>query len=1030
MSLLSAEFLAPFCSRPKNAGFLFDVTYLRTYSRFLEDKKRRERWNETVERVTNYNVGLYQGPKSKKELIKEAELMYDKVYNLEVYPAGRALFVGGTKSSEKWPESCFNCCGLVMDRLEAFCDLFHLLMLGCGVGFRILKEDIEKLPKLNPNFKIKHLEYNTLYPKNSKDETIVNYDWDFRNIKIGDSKEGWTQALREFFNILLKPGYQTILFDYDFIRPSGSRINGFGGRAPGHEGLKEMFSLITEVIKECNGELTPTAVMDINNIIAKNVLVGGVRRSSQIALGSPDDYEFIDAKVDYKKKGKKWRNMSNNSIVFTEKPTKEKVAEILERIKTSWEPGFLNYGKTTHDRRDYFAVINPCISSDTWILTDKGPRQVRDLLGIPFYALVNGEKHYSPVGFWKTGNKKLFKLKTDLNMELNLTEDHKVLTSRGWIEAKNLNTEDSIFINKNINPESWIGEGTFKEGWILGNLIGDGNFGSGIEGQLRYWGETREIMAEQALAFVNSELKTRTKLKIVKRDVPSCNYLQISSREIGRLAERFGIVKGNKVTITPQIEKASFEFYKGFLQGVFDADGSPQGGKNKGFSVRLSQSNLPFLKGVQRMLIRMGIVSKVYDTRKAAGFTLLPDSKRNLKSYPTKAFHELIISRDNMIRFKDLINFSEPNRKERLENYILSLVKSPYKGLWMTKFKSLEYIGKEDVYDCHVENINRFDANGLIIHNCGEAMLADMGNCNLSGVVLPLHIENKTINYEKLETSIRLATRIGMRQTNVTWSLPEWDKVHKRDRLLGVSMTGIMDALDELEWEFDQPEAIRLWEFMHWAANDEADRYAFEMRIPRPMLVTILKPEGSISQLATVSSGLHRSHAPHYIRRIRVSSIDPICKALQILGVPNEPDLEKAERTIFSFPIKTKARTTTYEEPARRQFERYLTLMKYYVDHNASCTLSIGDGEWEEMKDLIYEHWDNIVACAFSTKDPNESQYKQLPYEIIDVFKYIEMISTFPDLSKLGDIVDQLENGTYEEYEPESDCKAGFCSTR
>ena len=120
-----------------------------------------------------------------------------------------------------------------------------------------------------------------------------------------------------------------------------------------------MFTLILNTIKASSGKLSPVEVMDVLNIIAKNVLVGGVRRSSQIALGSEDDQDFIDAKVDYKNRGKKHRNMSNNSIVFLKKPTREKIEEVLDRIKNSWEPGILNYAKATQ-KRGWFATINPC----------------------------------------------------------------------------------------------------------------------------------------------------------------------------------------------------------------------------------------------------------------------------------------------------------------------------------------------------------------------------------------------------------------------------------------------------------------------------------------------------------------------------------------------------------------------------------------------------------------------------------------------------------------------------------------------
>lgn len=241
-------------------------------------------------------------------------------------------------------------------------------------------------------------------------------------------------------------------------------------------------------------------------------------------------------------------------------------------------------------------------------------------------------------------------------------------------------------------------------------------------------------------------------------------------------------------------------------------------------------------------------------------------------------------------------------------------------------------------------------------------------------------------------------------------------------------MTGIMDALDKMEIEFDSNKAVTIFDHLNWAANDEADKYAFEMRVPRPLLVTILKPEGTTSQLPTVSSGLHRAYAPYYIRRIRVSSLDPVCMALQSLGVPNEPDVHKGERIVFSFPIKTNATIAANDEPAVRQLDRYLTLMKHYVDHNASTTITVGEGEWEAIVDKVHDHWDEIVACAFANKD--NSQYPQLPYEQISKEKYEELISNFPDLSHLDEVINQFENEESEEDELDNECQGGQCPIR
>jgi hypothetical protein len=341
---------------------------------------------------------------------------------------------------------------------------------------------------------------------------------------------------------------------------------------------------------------------------------------------------------------------------------------------------------------------------------------------------------------------------------------------------------------------------------------------------------------------------------------------------------------------------------------------------------------------------------------------------------------------------------------------------------------SFTYIGEEEVFDCRVERVHRFSANGVIVHNCAEILLNSRGFCNLASINLVSFVRsNKSFDLDKALKSIRLATRVCTRMTTVTVSLPKWDKVQKEERLLGVSITGIMDALELLGWTSNP--ATSLFRQLRKAANDEADSYSKILGIPRPMLVTCEKPEGSLSQLPTVSSGLHRAYAPFYRRRIRVSKMDPVAKALNAIGVPNEPDLGKPERLVFSFPIKTQARQSAAEESALAQFYRYLSLMEEYVDHNASCTLTVGEGEWEEITQAVYDNWDKVVACAFLPK--NTDAYPQMPYEEISQGEYEELIKDFPDLSKLYDLVTAFENENgIPEDELEIECSSGQCPVR
>lgn len=1061
LNFLSPEFLNQYEEdSPRNAGRLFKVTHLNKYAWWLEDKKRRETWKETCARVVNYNISLYQGPASREDLIKEAELMFDKVYHLEVAPAGRTLRIGGTPACYKFPEMNFNCSFITVDDISALVESFHMSLCSVGLGYRVLIEDVAKIENFCEEVLVEHEEYNhDLTRREYTTNEFMGYQGKYPvyRLTIGDSKEGWVKAL-EIFLVVTHAHYYDHnaikwVFNYDFIRPSGERIKTAGGFAAGHKGMQEMFTRLSATLTQKKGKLSPVAAMDSQNIVGKNVVTGGNRRSAQIALGSPEDEEFIRAKQNLytKMPDGRWkippelehRKMSNNSVVFESKPSWEVLSNIFDVIKNNGEPGFFNL-EAARKRRPNAQGLNPCLTADTWINTLEGPRQIKDLRDAPYKAMINGVSKDATF-FWSSGIKPVFKLTTKEGYSLKLTEDHKVLTKDGWKEAKDLSTNDLIILNNTFSdPHEWDGEGTFEEGWLIGSLIGDGTYSKGknencqSNAQLRYWGEDKQVVSAKAFEYLKSSVKLRSDVAV--GDYLNRPYLQLSSTGLSTLAEHFGIVMGDKIKITPEIEKSSSKFYEGFLQGLFDADGSPQGSIAKGRSVRLAQANYEFLCGVQRMLARLGIKCTTYECRKEAGLHSLPDGRGGMKDYHCKQMSELVISRSSMYRYAERVGFSEPKKAARLADIVGSHnTRRLYKDKFEASFKSLEYIGEEEVFDCTVKDLHRFDANGIIVHNCAEILLDSRGVCNLSTTQIKSHMEKRGdhyyLNEKKLEESVRLATRIGIRQTCVTLSLPSWDAIQKRDRLVGPSYTGMEDFLDRAT-QYRGPSEERILSMMKEWEEDECTKYAFELRIPRPLLVSTVKPEGTISQLTTVSSGLHRAFAPYYIRRMSVTKNDPLNQALKEMGVPWEKDgrEEDSTREIFLFPIETGAPIAAYDEPARDQLARYFRNQRCRTAHNSSCTIYVGSGydgyedEWEEVKQIVWDNWDDMIAVSFLPKHSLENPpFPQMPYEWTSKENYDKMMETFPDLSNLGEVVAKYEKERTEFYETSDSCSGGVC---
>lgn len=398
--LLTDEFIEPYKHRPSPMGPLGNFVYYRTYSRWLPDENRREYWWETVRRAVEYNCSLVDGVTK-----EEAEQLFDNIFNLRQFLSGRTFWVGGTEASIKYPLSNFNCSGIVMDGIDKFYDLNYMLMVGAGVGFDVEWENVSKFPKFRTYIQFETEPYSYLGESNKVDGTSVVWLSDeVVKIVVGDSKEGWSQAIYDFMDAHTSQPYKTInkiIINADNVRPKGERLKTFGGYAPGPNGLFNMFGKISKVIKRSKKEqdskedkiqLRPVDILDINNIIAENIVSAGIRRSAQIALMDETDESTIQAKSNlyYQNEDGEWlsndellhRMMSNNSIIYWEKPTREAWGEHMQKMRFSGEPGFIN-AESAAKRNSNFQVVNPCAE----ILLDD--RQTCNLTTVNVMAFVH-----------------------------------------------------------------------------------------------------------------------------------------------------------------------------------------------------------------------------------------------------------------------------------------------------------------------------------------------------------------------------------------------------------------------------------------------------------------------------------------------------------------------------------------------------------------------------------------------------------------------------------------------------------------
>ena len=258
------------------------------YARWLEDKERRETWDETVDRWWNFMTGKYP-------VLKKRQDVKDAIYQLDVVPSMRTIMTAG-EALERNHVAAYNCSFLAVDDPKAFDEALLVLMCGTGVGFSVERQFISKLPEIPQELV-------------ETDEVVV----------VGDSKEGWAKALRKVISRLYAG--EIPKWDVSKVRPSGARLKTFGGRASGAEPLENLFKFaINTFTKAAGRKLNSLECHDLMCQVAAAVVVGGVRRSAMISLSNLSDDRMRHAKM-----GNWWndqvnRSYANNSISFTERP--------------------------------------------------------------------------------------------------------------------------------------------------------------------------------------------------------------------------------------------------------------------------------------------------------------------------------------------------------------------------------------------------------------------------------------------------------------------------------------------------------------------------------------------------------------------------------------------------------------------------------------------------------------------------------------------------------------------------------------
>ena len=689
---------------------------------------------------------------------------------------------------------------------------------------------------------------------------------------VGDSMDDILGKLHEA-GLTLKAGCG-IGYEFSTLRPRGAYVSGAGAYTSG-----------------------PLSFMDIYDKMCFTVSSAGGRRGAQMAtfdVGHPDVLDFIRAK---REDGRlRQFNLSllittefmqavqddsdwalafplspaeletdkldvndSTQVIWRHWPTTEKyltredgmvacrVYKIL-KARRIWdsimastydfaEPGFILIDRVNEFNNNWFCedirATNPCVPADTWVQTTTGPRQVAELLGQSFVALVDGREHASGAeGFFRTASKQLVKLQTEEGYSLRLTADHQVRritvqtrwrTETQWTAAAKLQSGDKVLLNNHGSHPHWSGELSYEQGFLLGMLLGDGTLKQ----------EAAVLSVWKAAAVFNGSPSGGDAL--MAETLRSCAVLQhradfsgwsevqgrsewrLKSAALRDLAFSVGIQPSHK-GIEPQLEKTSSEAYCGFLRGFFSADGSVQGTQDKGLSVRLAQSCLTTLQAVQRMLLRLGMPSRIYLNRRMAGESLLPDGRGGQRLYPTQAQYELVLSGASLEQFAELIGFADTDKSQRLQHLLASYQRRLNRPRFYATVSALLEDGVEDVYDVQIPGINTFDANGLHAHNCGEQPLPPYGACLLGSINLTRFVrkpftEQASFAWDEYRKVVGIFTRMLDNVVEVNGlPLPQQREEIMRKRRHGMGFLGLGSTICMLRMKYGAADSLAFTE--------------------------------------------------------------------------------------------------------------------------------------------------------------------------------------------------------------------------
>ena len=655
-----------------------------------------------------------------------------------------------------------------------------------------------------------------------------------------DSLEGIYGRCLDMVKIMRRGG--GVGLNLSSLRPRGAYVKTVNGRSSGAVGWSALYSVSTGLIEQGGSRRgAQMAILEIwhpdieefihskrsarfNNNCNQSV---GITDDFMAALDRDDEWSLVfpDTKhpayeAEWGGDIAAWRARHPEAVVvYKTMKARDLWRQIIESAHASAEPGLWFKDRCNKAANSYYypeGVIvapNPCFTGDARIATQYGLVSIADLAGKRLPLRVTTDARVQPgylVGeqmgvevrdavpaFRTSEQEDVWRVTTRHGYGVVATAYHKFVTPGGFVELKDLEVGGELLIQS--DEGQWGSEGSSALGAVIGFLEGDGNWGADGSAVLRFYGDKAPLadeMLANCRALVEGRESERYDLNIV--EIPSRSARSIESVRVARVLAEYGYREKGRVPEV--IWRGTRDTVAEYLRWLFAADGTVNWSqKSQSCSARFNQSDPTLLRDLQVLLLNFGIVSKLYK-RREAGWKRMPDGEGGSKDYFCQENFDLVVEKQNLQRFAEIVGFARAEHRERFEKWASGLKRGPYRETFVDEIASIEYVGREPVYCTTQETHHTVVANGIVTGQCAEEPLPAWGVCNLGHLQLQRFavgpIGSAKVDWTKLAWATSSAVRFLDDVIDYTHYYDErTERQQKSERRVGLGTLGLAELM-------------------------------------------------------------------------------------------------------------------------------------------------------------------------------------------------------------------------------------------